>query len=61
MKLVAGRAQRGPLLAASRSVQAGPRARRIGPPVEATGREQRGLNAEVQRWMESTMQELRGP
>jgi 1-acyl-sn-glycerol-3-phosphate acyltransferase len=32
---------------------------RIGPPVEATGREPRELNAEVQRWIESTMQELR--
>jgi len=32
---------------------------RIGPPVEATGREPRELNAEVQRWIETTMQELR--
>jgi 1-acyl-sn-glycerol-3-phosphate acyltransferase len=33
---------------------------RIGPPVDATGREPRELNAEVQRWIESTMLELRG-
>jgi 1-acyl-sn-glycerol-3-phosphate acyltransferase len=31
----------------------------IGPPVEAAGREPRELNAEVQRWIESTMEELR--
>ena len=32
---------------------------RIGPPVEATGREPRELNAEVQRWIESAMEEIR--
>ena len=33
----------------------------IGPPVEAAGREPRELNAEVQAWIEATMQDLRGP
>jgi 1-acyl-sn-glycerol-3-phosphate acyltransferase len=32
----------------------------IGPPVEAAGKDPRELNAEVQGWIEGTMQELRG-
>ena len=31
----------------------------IGPPIEATGRDPRELNAEVQTWIEGTMQNLR--
>ena len=31
----------------------------IGPAIEAAGRDPRELNADVQRWIESTMQELR--
>jgi len=35
---------------------------RVGPPIEAAGREPRQLNAEVQTWIEATIQELnRGP
>jgi 1-acyl-sn-glycerol-3-phosphate acyltransferase len=31
---------------------------RVGPPIEATGRDPRQLNAEVQAWIESSMREL---
>jgi hypothetical protein len=31
----------------------------IGPPIEAAGRDPRELNAEVQAWIERTMQALR--
>jgi 1-acyl-sn-glycerol-3-phosphate acyltransferase len=33
----------------------------VGPPVEAAGRDPRELNAEVQAWIEGTMQALRAP
>jgi 1-acyl-sn-glycerol-3-phosphate acyltransferase len=33
---------------------------RIGPPITAAGRDPRELNAEVQRWIEAAMQDLRG-
>jgi 1-acyl-sn-glycerol-3-phosphate acyltransferase len=32
----------------------------IGPPIRATGRDPRDLNAEVQGWIEGKMRELRG-
>jgi 1-acyl-sn-glycerol-3-phosphate acyltransferase len=33
---------------------------RVGPPIEAAGRDPRALNGEVQAWIEGTMRELRG-